>query len=135
VTYSELTTYLTNSLGDLNTILNFSASNYQDIIVDAILDQGLYANAETNYEAIVAAMPEINLRPFRIICKFYLWRYALGKAASKYNQSADGANLSRSQMADMCKTNLMIVQSEMAEFDRSSQAAIYQRHIDASPYQ
>ena len=91
-----LADYITSNFGQVKTQLGWSDSLQLSAITDKTLEMyGVATEAEAT-----------NTKKLHAIADIAVWRQALADVSLDYNFSADGANYSRSQQADIIRKNL-----------------------------
>ena len=104
INYTKLTGYFDEQLGEIKSIL--AITSYNNTITKTLMDYGLSADFGTTQAALDAVLVDAtDQNKLLAIALMNLWKYAANVSSGKYNQSADGASLSRSQIHDMCMQN------------------------------
>jgi hypothetical protein len=110
-TEETLATYLHTTLGGTATTLGWTAeASYAEIVNDALL---LY---DETVEDITTITGRANLAKLRKLALLASWRVVLAQSAALYDQNADGADLSRSQIHKAASENVARLESECAEW-------------------
>lgn len=133
ITHTNLTGYFDEQLGDMKSIL--AITSYNDTITRALLDYGIDADFNSSDGALNTLLATAtDVSKLIALAMVNLWKYALNLASSKYQQSADGASLSRQQMHDMIMKNLKLANIDAAEYVSGGEMKIYKVHPTESPY-